>query len=406
MSKERLLEAARRTIAHAKAETAPRAKTIVHVPAWHYLDRDRWLNELRSLFHRFPLVFGFSCELAERYSYRATEIMGVPVLVTRAADDELRAFVNTCSHRGARVVAEGTGTARRFTCPYHAWSYDNLGQLVGIFDHDQFGEVDMSCNGLTELPVLEHAGLIFVSLDSQGTKDLDRYLCGYGEMLDHLGLANCYFAGQQTVDGPNWKIAYDGYLDFYHLPILHRESFGPDLCNKAVYDAWGPHQRVSAPDALALSLDQKPESDWSIGALTSGIWTIFPHVSIASFPVNGPDDRDGGRMYMVSQLFPGETPETSRTTQTFLTTFEPTEEIRPFVEAQQHFLLRVVRDEDYATGFLLQRGLATGAKDFVMFGRNEAGGQRFHQWIDQLLETKSESDVLALMDKARYEPQP
>ena len=41
-----------------------------------------------------------------------------------------------------------------------------------------------------------------------------------------------------------------------------------------------------------------------------------------------------------------------------------------------------------------------------MFGRNEAGGQRFHQWIDQLLETKSESDVLALMDKARYEPQP
>jgi phenylpropionate dioxygenase-like ring-hydroxylating dioxygenase large terminal subunit len=246
---------------------------------------------------------------------------------------------------------------------------------------------------------------VFVGLDHEGTDDLERYLCGYGEMLEHLGLAGCYFAGQQIVDGPNWKIAYDGYLDFYHLPILHRKSFGADLCNKAIYDAWGPHQRVSAPDASALRLDQSPESQWSIGALTSGIWTIFPHVSIASFHVAGPNGEGGGRMYMVSQLFPGETPDASTTTQTFLTTFKPAEEMLPFIEAQQRFLLRVVRDEDYATGFLLQRGLKSGAKDFVMFGRNEVGGQRFHQWVDRLVHTESESEVLALVDKATYEPQ-
>lgn len=398
MSKERLLEAARRTIAHAKAETAPRAKTIVHVPAWHYLDRDRWLNELRSLFHRFPLVFGFSCELAERYSYRSTEIMGVPVLVTRAADDELRAFVNTCSHRGARVVAEGTGTARRFTCPYHAWSYDNLGQLVGIFDHDQFGEVDMSCNGLTELPVLEHAGLIFVSLDSQGTKDLDRYLCGYGEMLDHLGLANCYFAGQQTVDGPNWKIAYDGYLDFYHLPILHKDTFGPDYSNKAIYDAWGPHQRVTAPDHRILVLDGIPEDDWPHDKITSGVWTIFPHVSVASFDA-------GGKLYMVSQLFPGDSPDTSYTFQNFLATFDPDEEQRGLIAERMEFLLRVVRDEDYYNGNRIQRAIKTGARSHVMFGRNEAGGQRFHSWVDDLLATDSD-DLGALLGAAEAIHQP
>ena len=405
VTNDRLLEAARRTIAHVKADTVPLAETITKVPAEHYLDHDRWLSELRSLFHRFPLVFGFSCEFVERFSYRSTEVMGVPVLVSRAADDTLRAFVNVCSHRGARVVAEGAGTTRRFTCPYHAWSYDNSGQLVGILDHDQFGEVDMDCNGLTELPVLERAGLVFVGLNHAGTPDLERYLCGYEEMLEHLGLAGCYLTGQQIVDGPNWKIAYDGYLDFYHLPILHRESFGADMCNKAIYDAWGPHQRVSAPDSSALRLDQSPESQWSIGALTSGIWTIFPHVSIASFHVAGPNGEGGGRMYMVSQLFPGETPDTSTTTQTFLTTFEPTEEIRPFIEAQQRFLLKVVRDEDYATGFLLQRGLKSGAKDFVMFGRNEAGGQRFHAWVDRLVDTESESEVLALIDEATYEPQ-
>jgi phenylpropionate dioxygenase-like ring-hydroxylating dioxygenase large terminal subunit len=405
MSRDRLLEAARRTIAHAKTETVPLAETIGKVPAGNYLDPDRWLDEVHSLFHRFPLVLGFSCEFVERYSYRSTEVIGIPLLVTRAADDELRAFVNTCSHRGSQVVPAGRGTSRRFTCPYHAWSYDNFGQLVGILDHDEFGQLEMSCHGLTELPVLEYAGLVFVGLDHKGTHDLERYLCGYGEMLEHLGLAGCYFAGQQVVDGPNWKIAYDGYLDFYHLPILHRESFGVDLCNKAIYDAWGPHQRVSAPDSSMLGLDQSPESQWSIGALTSGIWTIFPHVAIASFHVNGPNGAGGGRMYMVSQLFPGDTPDTSTTTQTFLTTFEPTEEVLPFIEAQQRFLLRVVRDEDYANGFLLQRGLKSGAKDFVMFGRNEAGGQRFHDWVDRLVHTESESEVLELIDKATYEPQ-
>ena len=405
MSRDRLLEAARRTIAHAKTETVPLAETIGKVPAGNYLDHDRWLTEVHSLFHRFPLVLGFSCEFVERYSYRSTEVIGIPVLVTRAADDELRAFVNTCSHRGSQVVPDGRVTSRRFTCPYHAWSYDNFGQLVGILDNEEFGQLEMSCHGLTELPVLEYAGLVFVGLDHEGTHDLEPYLCGYGEMLEHLGLAGCYFAGQQVVDGPNWKIAYDGYLDFYHLPILHRESFGTDLCNKAIYDAWGPHQRVSAPDSSMLGLDQSPESQWSIGALTSGIWTIFPHVAIASFHVNGPDGAGGGRMYMVSQLFPGETPDTSTTTQTFLTTFEPTQEILPFIEAQQRFLLRVVRDEDYANGFLLQRGLKSGAKDFVMFGRNEAGGQRFHDWVDRLVRTESESEVLELIGKATYEPQ-
>ena len=79
MSRDRLLEAARRTIAHAKTETVPLAETIGKVPAGNYLDHDRWLTEVHSLFHRFPLVLGFSCEFVERYSYRSTEAIGIPV---------------------------------------------------------------------------------------------------------------------------------------------------------------------------------------------------------------------------------------------------------------------------------------------------------------------------------------
>ncbi|CAN0503265.1 unnamed protein product, partial [Phaeothamnion confervicola] len=180
---------------------------------------------------------GFSCELKEPNSYRAMDVMGVPVLLIRGDDGVLRSFVNMCSHRGAIVVEEGSGTARRFTCPYHAWSYDGRGSLVGILDRAAFGEIDMACHGLTALPVAERAGLVFGGITPGMDFDIDRHLCGYGEMLEHLGFADCRLVGRQAVGGPNWKLAYDGYLDFYHLPILHKNTFGSDYNNKTINDA-------------------------------------------------------------------------------------------------------------------------------------------------------------------------
>ena len=66
---------------------------------------------------------------------------------------------------------------------------------------------------------------------------------------------------QREVAGPNWKIAYDGYLDLYHLPILHKNTFGADFPNRALYHAFGPHQRVDAPNPLLLELEPQPEDD-------------------------------------------------------------------------------------------------------------------------------------------------
>ena len=104
--------------------------------------------------------------------------------------------------------------------------------------------------------------------------------------IEHLDLANCHPAGRQSIDGPNWKIAYDGYLDYYHLPILHKDSFGPDMSTKAIYDAWGPHQHVTAPDRHFAALAEKSETAWEIDELVGGVWTIFPHTSIAGFDVD------------------------------------------------------------------------------------------------------------------------
>ncbi len=393
MSRDQLVTAMKRNIVHSQNGTVPLDDAIKRVPATNYFDPERWQLEMDRIFRRVPLVLGFSCEISEANSYKALDVMGTPVLLTRGDDGMLRSFVNMCSHRGAIVVEEGTGTGRRFACPYHAWTYDPRGELVGILDKANFGDIDMSCHGLTPLPVAERAGIIFGGITPGMAFDLDAFLCGYDSMLDHLGLADCTYVGSQAAEGPNWKLAYDGYLDFYHLPILHKNTFGPTYNNKTINDAWGPHQRNVQPDERVLALADMPEDEWPMSKLTGGVWTIFPHVSIAAFDA-------GGRLFMVSQLFPGSTPETSITVQHFLATFNPNDEQRSVIDKQMDFLLHVVRDEDYYTGNRIQRAVKTGAKTEFLFGRNEGPCQRFHGWVDELIAAADPTATAALFANA------
>ena len=388
-TRARLVEINRRNAAHARDGTIDQADAVVEVPAANYVDPARFEREMQAVFGRVPLVMALSIEVPEPGSYKALQAGTVPVLVIRNDDGRAQAFVNACRHRGAQVVADGTGTGRRFTCPYHAWSYDRSGQLVGVLDRDEFGSFDEHCHGLVALPTHEAAGIVWATLTTEPAVEFDTFLAGFDEVIEHRGLAQAHLVGHQVVEGPNWKVAYDGYMDFYHLPILHKDSFGPNFPNKATYDAWGPHHQVSAPDPRLLRHLDEADEAWPDDTLVNGILTVFPHVSIATFPVTG------DTLFMVSQLFPGRSVGESVTTQIFALAHEPTEATRAAAIEQMAFLEHVVRNEDYATGIGVQRGLATGAFDHVLFGRNEAGGQRFHRLLDELLAT-DDVDVEAL----------
>lgn len=384
MSRERLIEMARTNMAHGEAGTLPKADSIVKVPVGKYFEEQRWRDEMEKIFRRVPLMLAMTAELKLPGDYKAMDAGGVPVILARNEAGEVKAFVNMCSHRGAQLMDEGCGNTHRFTCPYHAWSYNVDGDLVGVYAPKDFGDFDKSEHSLAELPCLEKAGLIWVITDPKSTLDIDLFLSGYDEMLAHFGFENWYHFDSQRVDGPNWKIAYDGYLDIYHLPILHKNTFGPDFPNQAIYYSWGPHQRVAGPMKGAKAVLGEDESKWPTEALVAGVWTIFPHISIAGF-------EGGGRAVMLSQLFPGPTPGTSYTIQHYLMAEEPKDEAtRTAAREQLDFLRYVVEQEDYATGLKQQKALETRAKDYVMFGLNEEGGQNFHRWVDSILETPDE----------------
>ena len=136
MSKERLLAFGQRGLKHFQNGTQDRVDQIFQVPAENYTNSDRWNLEMKNVFRRLPLVLSCSSELSQPGSYHSIEILGVPVLVTRGEDRVIRAFLNSCTHRGAMVVPEGTGSSRRHACPYHAWTYNSQGELVGVYEEE------------------------------------------------------------------------------------------------------------------------------------------------------------------------------------------------------------------------------------------------------------------------------
>jgi phenylpropionate dioxygenase-like ring-hydroxylating dioxygenase large terminal subunit len=395
MSREELIRMAKHMAACSAADRVEQADDVLRVPARHYLDEERATLERERIFKRLPLMLAASCELPKPGDYKAMDAAGVPVLIVRGGDGVVRAFVNSCAHRGAQVVTESSGNARRFACPYHAWSYDLEGKLAGVYLEKDFGPVDRASHGLITLPALERAGLVWVILDPKSKLSIEKYLCGYDALLANFGFEGWYFFSRRTLKGPNWKIAYDGYLDLYHLPILHKNTFGA-LPNRALYYAWGPHQRVTAlgrtgptPGDAGGTVPAPPVTtppeEWPLSALTSGVWTIFPHVSIASFDA-------GGRGVMVSQLFPGESAGESYTVQNYLMEKPPSDEQREAADKMFGMLEFVVREEDYATGLRQQRALQSGARSHVLFGRNEGGGQRFHGYTDRVI-AMSDADL-------------
>jgi phenylpropionate dioxygenase-like ring-hydroxylating dioxygenase large terminal subunit len=384
LSREEMIGLVQAAKAAAEADRIPQAPEIMRVPASIYTDPARFDQEVAMVFRRLPLVVTASAELKKPGDYKALTIAGLPILAIRGDDGAMRVFLNSCPHRGANVALPGCGQAKRLTCPYHGWTFTKQGALIGIAREEDFGAIDKAAHSLIALPTLERAGLIWAILNPKSTLSIEAYLSGYDRALAHFGFADWHLFSQRTIPGPNWKIAYDGYLDLYHLPVLHKATFGPQMPNRALYQAWGPHQRVQSPASHLIGDGAPPEAAWDASVLLAGVWTIFPHVSIASFDA-------GGRGVMISLLTPGAHVGESLTTQLYLMEKEPTEEQAKVATEQFAVLEYVVRQEDYDTGLRQQQALASGAREWVLFGRNEGGAQTFHGWVDRLLQTSDDN---------------
>ncbi len=365
----------RRLLDNVRAKTPDMANGMLEVPAQAYRDPLQWQREMETIFLQMPLLTALSCELPQVGDFVSYSILGRPILLVRGEDGRVRTFLNVCRHRGARLTHAAWGNAERFVCPYHAWSYGRDGALLGVPDRDSFGALQI--DGLLALPTEERAGAVFSCLTPGTEFDLQDWLGGMLDSLAALELENLYPYRKTTVlDSPNWKLAADGYLDGYHIGFLHKNTIGKkSITNRNTYDLYGPHVRIGFATKRIHEIEALPPEDWHLPDFMSLVHFVFPNVSISG---------GLGDTVMLSRLFPGPTVDQSTTVQHLY--FREPLEGKMLDNAEQKRLTyeQVVRDEDCATIFGISEALPSMDASPVVFGRNEPGNQRLHEFIREV----------------------
>ena len=341
-----------------------------------YMDAEHLAREQRILFRQHPILMGFASEWGAPGAFRAEDHAGVPVLVVRGRDGKLRAFLNVCRHRGAQV-ARGGGTARAFSCPYHAWTYDLAGQVTGIPDERCFPGVRAERSSLTALPLCEKHGLVWViptpAADAAADFDIDPWLGGLGPELASFGFQSWAFYDKRLIpETMNWKFLVDTFHEGYHIGFLHKATLSSILHgNVTDFEAFGRNHRLTFPRKKLQRLKAEPEDSWDLMWNTTLIYSLFPntilmvqgdHVELSRiFPCEARVDRAVMELALYVPQAPG------------------TDDERTHWDKNMQLVLDVVTGEDFPTARSIQIGLASGAQTHVVYGRNEPAMIHYHQ---------------------------
>lgn len=377
-AREEAISMMRRLKEHVRNKTTDMADAPMQEPIDNYLDPEMWQAEIDLIFKKIPLPLALSCELPEKNSYKAIEVVGTPVVITRDSAGQVHAMLNVCRHRGALICDAGHGRSRALTCPYHAWSFGMDGKLNGVYGESTFGDFDKSQRNLVQLPVVEKHGLIFVCLTPGLEIDIDSWLGDFAPILASLKLDECYLFSSRMMPGPNWKVVIEGYLEGYHFAATHKDTvFKVNYGNTAIFDGYGPHERIGFALRSIDAVMDDPEDTWDPAAHVGSINWIFPGFSIA-----------GGWRDRMTIGFPLPTTEVGASvTEQRILVRHPVIEDR---EAEELAFMRdwfydVVYNEDYLMGYGVQKGVSVTGGKTQIFGRNEIGVQYVHKTINRLL---------------------
>jgi phenylpropionate dioxygenase-like ring-hydroxylating dioxygenase large terminal subunit len=382
---ETRLALGRRIVAHIREGTSDLADAPMRNDVSVYLDPVRHAEERQKLFRETPVVACLSSEIAEPGQFRTFDDTGVPIVVARGRDGEVRAFLNVCLHRGARLVRESRGKAKLFTCWFHGWSYANDGRLAAVPEAERFAD-ETGASALPErdhliaVPVAERFGLVFVQATPGSSMDIDAHLGAFGAQLELLDLGKAEWVKEGDLPvASNWKFALDTYGEGYHFAALHKQSLAPYFRSDiTVYDRFGPHHRVLFVARQTEAWLDLPEEAWGVDDAIGGIHYLFPNTILFVGSVS-----PGKRYCTLFRHFPGEDPGQ---TVTHKTVYAPggvkDADHRREVEEAWDATANVVRTEDYVVSAEGYRNLAAlPAGTTVVYGRQELALQNVHRAI-------------------------
>jgi phenylpropionate dioxygenase-like ring-hydroxylating dioxygenase large terminal subunit len=244
---------------HPAGTPAPDYKWLVQDDRIHaslYTDARIFADELERIFHRGWVFVGHDSEIPGAGDFVTRHVGTEPVIMVRGKDGGVSVLVNRCMHRGTQLCVAERGQARTFTCPYHGWTYDLGGELLGAPYPGGYAALDKRRYGLARAPRVDaYRGFVFASLAPDGIT-----------LAEHLGSAtrlidrSCDLAPAGEVEltagwvrhrcAANWKMLPENDSDGYHLGFVHRSMFmsirsqyqrvvGDERTIKAVIRDWG-----------------------------------------------------------------------------------------------------------------------------------------------------------------------
>lgn len=348
--------------------TTDMAPDVLRVPLAYYRDPEVLRRERAEILEVTPLALAPSAQVPAPHDFVVREVLGRSVLVSRGGDGVARAFLNYCRHRGARP-ADGCGSARRFTCPYHAWTYDSAGRLVGIPGQEGFAGVDPADHGLVELPSEERHGFVWGVLTAGTPIDvaahlgpLDAELAAWG--YQHFG----YLTEREFTSPVNWKNALEAFAEGYHFPYVHGQSvIGQNTAaNTSTHDAFGRHHRLGFPFNWITALADDPDLDHDPRANMGVIYWVHPNLVLANSPVG----------VEVIDILPADDPVSCVVRHGWMGVVPATDDAtRAGYEAIYDQVHAAVRDEDFTMLPSCGDGVRHAQHDHMLVGRNEIGVQ-------------------------------
>jgi len=193
------------------------------------------------------------------------ELANNSVIIVRGRDGEIRAFHNTCKHRGARICNEASGNNARLSCPYHFWTYGLDGKLIiarGM--PDGFDKAD---NGLSPVAVENIGGLLFICL-ADTPPPIDRARADISAEIGMYNLGQLKVAYQaDLIDNANWKLVMENNRECYHC-----ESNHPELLQSLDGKGFGkglPEDNTSGEASQAESAIEAQRAGWRASGLNS-----------------------------------------------------------------------------------------------------------------------------------------
>ena len=358
------------------------------LPSRFYYDGDHHRTELERIWYRSWLCAGRSEEIRAPGDYRVLSVGNQSVVLTRDEGLELRAFHNTCRHRGSLLCEEDQGSFRhrRIVCPYHAWTYSLSGALTATPRRIESEDFDASKFSLYEIAAGEWEGFLFINLDPETDSFEAGVLGAIPSRFENWRLGRTQTARTMTTDlHCNWKVFWENFSECYHCPGVY-----PELCRVVPIFGEGltTHDIISPPGTTKSPLAEGAVT-WSVGGKTDLPW----------FEGLSEDERRAGQTYGV--LPPGAFfvthvdyarlvqvlplgPERTRLVVSWL--FPPETLKHPDFDLDRATALgELVVREDARACELNQKGLHSIRHDSGVLVGQETGVREFHRWVRERL---------------------